>query len=150
VEIPAGMVSRQPLPGLFRQDPEAETKSEISAAVTKNTKGKAPAVPAEPEKKETRVEIDLDGINNRVTVLPGAAGRYRIIGADEAGLLYISGSKLMRFNLTDEKSEEIMDQVMTALLSADKKMAMYRSGSDTASFFPPSATVPISIIFLMR
>jgi len=109
---------------------KAEAKAEISAAESKNAKTKMPATPAEQAKKETKVEIDFDGINNRITVLPGAAGRYRIIGADEAGLIYISGSKLMRFNLADEKSEEIMDQVMTALLSADKKMALYRSGSD--------------------
>lgn len=109
---------------------KAEAKAGISAAESKNAKTKVPATPAEQEKKETKVEIDFDGINNRITVLPGVAGRYRIIGADEAGLIFISGSKLMRFNLAEEKSEEIMDQVMTALLSADKKMAMYRSGSD--------------------
>lgn len=109
---------------------KAEAKSETPAAASKSAKTKTPVPPAEQEKKETRVEIEFDGINNRVAVLPGAAGRYRIIGADEAGLIYISGSKLMRFSLADEKSEEIMDQVMTALLSADKKMAMYRSGSD--------------------
>lgn len=109
---------------------KAEAKAEASAVASKNIKEKTPVSAGEGAKKGMKVEIDFIGINNRITVLPGGPGRYRVVGADEAGLIYISGSKLMRFNLAEEKSEEIMDQVMTALLSADNKMAIYRSGSD--------------------
>ena len=36
----------------------------------------------------------------------------------------------MKFNLADEKTEEILDRASTASLSSDGKMAIYRSGSD--------------------
>jgi tricorn protease len=81
-------------------------------------------------KKEVKVEIDFTDISNRVTVLPGEPGNYRTIGAVEDGLIYISNNKLMKFNLKDEKTEEILDGVLTATLSSDRKSALYRSGSD--------------------
>ena len=36
----------------------------------------------------------------------------------------------MKYNIADEKNEEILDRVMSASLTADGKMAMYRSGED--------------------
>jgi tricorn protease len=81
-------------------------------------------------KKEVKVEIDFDGINNRIAALPGEAGNYRIVGAADGGLIYINDRKLMRFNLTNEENEEILDKVMTASLSSDGKMAIYRTGND--------------------
>ncbi len=88
-------------------------------------------IPLHLEKKElkVKVEIDFDGINNRISALPGEAGSYRIVGAADGGLVYISDRKLMRFSLSNEKNEEILDRVMTATLSSDGKMVMYRSGS---------------------
>lgn len=83
----------------------------------------------EPEKGIT-VAIDFDNINNRITALPGAAGDYRIVAAVDGGLLYQSGGKLMRYNVADEKDEEIMDRVMAVVPTADGKMMMYRSGSN--------------------
>lgn len=108
-----------------------EKAPESSQTAVKDARGKksVPEPSVEP-KKDKKVNIDFNRINDRITVLPGAAGSYRIIGSDEAGLIYLTGSKLMRFNLADEKNEEIMDQVMTAVLTSDGKMAMYRSGSD--------------------
>ena len=76
------------------------------------------------------MEIDFNGINNRITVLPGDAGEYRIIGAAEEGLVFINNRKLMKYNIKDEKNEEILDQVTGASLSADGKIALYRSGED--------------------
>ena len=83
-------------------------------------------------KKEVKVkvEIDFDGINNRITAIPGEAGNYRIVGAADGGLVYINDRKLMKFNISDEKNEEILDRVMNASLSSDGKMVIYRSGSD--------------------
>ncbi|HPT30775.1 MAG TPA: PDZ domain-containing protein [Prolixibacteraceae bacterium] len=85
---------------------------------------------AKPPEKNSKVEIDFEGINNRIVALPGEAGEYRMVGAVEGGLIYISGGKLMKYNITEEKAEEIMDRVMMAQLSGDRKMAFYRSGPD--------------------
>jgi len=105
-----------------------EKKPEPAVSNAKNDKPATPAVA--PAKPAIKVEIDFNGADRRVTVLPGEAGSYGIIGTVEGGLIYISGGKLMKFNLTEEKSEEILDRVMTASLTSDGKMIMYRSGAD--------------------
>lgn len=81
-------------------------------------------------KSAVKVEIEFDDISNRVIALPGEAGDYHTIGSVDGGLLYISDNKLMKFSLKDEKAEEILDKVSNASLSADGKMAIYRSGSE--------------------
>ncbi len=81
-------------------------------------------------KKETKVEIDFKGINDRITALPGDAGDYRIVGTVDGGLIYVSNGKLMKFNITDEKTEEILDHVSNVTLTADGKMALYNYGED--------------------
>jgi tricorn protease len=123
-------------PKIFRDKNDTEPvaidkKAETAAAAAKDKKGKAaPADTASITKKEVKVDIDFNNINNRITALPGESGNYRIVGATEGGLVYITNGKLMKFNLNDEKNEEILDRVMTASLSSDGKMAIYRSGSD--------------------
>lgn len=83
-----------------------------------------------PAETKIQVTIDFEGINNRVEALPVPAGDYRIIGPADGGLLYISEGKLMRYNVADQKTEEIMDRVSWARSTADGKMFMYRSGED--------------------
>ncbi len=82
------------------------------------------------EKKEVEVVIDFEGVNNRITALPGEPGDYRVAGSVDGGLLYMNGGKLMKYAIESEKSEEILDRAMMATITADGKMIMYRSGSD--------------------
>jgi tricorn protease len=108
-----------------------EKKTDLSSNKAKEKKNKGNAVDtASSGQKEVKVEIDFNGINDRITALPGEAGEYRIVGSMEGGLLYLSNDTLMRFNMNNEKTEEIIEHVMTASLSADGKMVIYRSGSD--------------------
>ncbi|TFG43703.1 MAG: acetyl-CoA synthetase, partial [Bacteroidia bacterium] len=109
---------------------KAEKASPAPSASAKDKKGKATTSDTTSAKKEVKVEIDFNGINDRITALPGEAGEYRIVGAADGGLIFISNSKLMKYNITDEKNEEILDRVMSASLTSDGKMAMYRSGGD--------------------
>jgi len=107
-----------------------EKKTEAPAASAKDKKAKTSVADTAAVKKEVKVEIDFNGINDRITALPGDAGEYRIIGAVDGGLIYISGGKLMKYNMEDEKNEEILDQAGNASLTADGKMAIYQSGGD--------------------
>lgn len=85
----------------------------------------------EPKKEEqTVVKIDFEGINGRIEALPVSAGNYRMIGAAEGGLLYAADGKIMRYNMADEKTEEILDRAFFAIPTADGKSILYRSGSD--------------------
>ncbi|HLP74955.1 MAG TPA: PDZ domain-containing protein [Bacteroidales bacterium] len=124
-------------PKLFKDKNDVEPVRQEAAAAKpapaindKKIKGVAEIPAAEEKKKEVAVSVDFDGINGRITALPGETGDYRIIGAVEGGLIYVSGGKLMKYNITDEKSEEILDRVTNVTLSADGKMAMYTSGGD--------------------
>ncbi len=122
-------------PRIFKEKNDTEPVKEEKAAekpapAAKGKKTQDAATDTPIEKKEVNVEIDFNGINNRITALPGEPGDYRIVGACEGGLLFLSGGKLMKYNLNDEKNEEILDRAMMAILTADGKMAMYRSGED--------------------
>jgi len=77
-----------------------------------------------------QVVIDFEGINGRIEALPVDAGDYFGLSAAEGGLLYISGGKLWRYSIEDEKSEEIIDRVFNYSVSADGKMMLYQQGGD--------------------
>lgn len=112
-------------------EPVKEERSENTLSGTKNKKDKTVlADTSSVSGRDVKVEIEVTGINNRITVLPGEAGSYRIVGANEEGLIFINEGKLMRYNIKDEKNEEILDKVMTAALTSDGKMTIYRSGTD--------------------
>lgn len=122
-------------PRLFKDKNDVEpVKSEKQAALPSAGKDKkarnAPADTTSAAKKELKVDIDFEGINNRITVLPGEAGEYHIAGAVDGGLIYMNSGKLMEYNIADEKSEEILDKVSVATLSSDGKTAIYRAGND--------------------
>jgi tricorn protease len=126
----------QKSPKIFKDKNDTEpVKSDKTAPTSLNSAKdkKSKSITADTSsvaKKEIKVEIDFNGINDRITALPGEAGEYRITGAADGGLVYISNGKLMKFNITDEKNEEIIDRVMSASLTSDGKMAIYRSGED--------------------
>ncbi|SHI86364.1 tricorn protease [Tangfeifania diversioriginum] len=77
-----------------------------------------------------QVKIDFEGITERVMTLPMGTDNYRNLAAVEGGLLYITGTKLQKYNIEKEESSEIMDKVRQALVSADGKAMLYRSGGN--------------------
>lgn len=87
-----------------------------------------------PSKKEesVKVSIDFDGIDNRIAALPVNAGSYNLLGSVENGVLFSSKGKLMRYNIPDEKVEEILDNASNAVISADGKSFIYKNGEDFA------------------
>ncbi len=94
----------------------------------KDKKAKTEEKPA--QEKTVSVQIDPEGINSRITAFPVKAGNYRNLAAVDGGILYISEGSLHKFNIEDKKDEEIMDRVGQAIVSADGKMMMYRTGRD--------------------
>ncbi len=108
----------------------AKSKKESGNDDRDNSDNKDNQKPSSSEKGKVVVDIDFPGISNRIVALPGESGDYRIVGAVDGGLIFISGGNLMKYNITDEKSEEILERVMMATITADRKMALYRSGAD--------------------
>ncbi len=110
-------------------EPIVEPKKEESAK--KEPKNKQKDEPAK-ETVEVKVSIDFDGIDNRVMALPLPSGNYSLAGMVDGGLMYTSQGKLMRYNMADEKTEEIMEGVTAAQPSADGKTFLYKTGKDFA------------------
>ncbi|HLN22000.1 MAG TPA: S41 family peptidase [Bacteroidales bacterium] len=96
-------------------------------ASTKSTKPKVPDVTS---RKELSVVVEFEGLNDRITAIPGSAGDYRIAGAVDGGFIYITNNKLMKYNIDEQKSEEILDRVSNVVLTADHKSALYSAGGD--------------------
>jgi tricorn protease len=109
-----------------KSDDEPVAKEEKEAEKTSKEKPKDEASKSE----KVKVEINFEGINNRIEALPVTAGDYRLVGPADGGLLYFSDGKLMRYNGADQKKEEIMEGATGVKPTADGKMFMYRSGSD--------------------
>lgn len=99
-----------------------EDKKESAEKEKKNDKKETPK-----SDEKVKVTIDFEGINARIEALPVSNARYRIIGAVEGGLLYASAGKIMRYNIADEKTEEIMDNAFMAIPTVDGKSMLYRS-----------------------
>ena len=102
------------------EKPKEEPKTDKKAKVEEKPAAKEPA----------KVQIDLDGINSRITAFPMNAGTYRNLIAVDGGILYIGEGALRKFTIEDKKDEEVMDKVGQAIVSADGKMMIYRSGKD--------------------
>ncbi len=116
---------------LFKDKNDVEPVKEDKKAGEED-KDKKPKEPAKEEKKAepVTVTLDVEGINNRIVSLPPGAGEYRNLIAVDGGVIYISDDKLKRFNIADEKEEVILEKVIQALVSADGKTVLYRSGRD--------------------
>ena len=85
----------------------------------------------QPKNEESvNIQIDWEGINNRIVALPGNAGDYYIVAPVEGGLLYAEGGRLMRYNIKDEKAETILEQANAVTATPDGKTIMYRLGGD--------------------
>lgn len=87
------------------------------------------------DEKEKVLQIDFEGIENRIIDLPVKAGNYSQLGTGKEGeLLYIvSGDsysdpqKMHKYALEERKDSEVMD-ADEYWISADGKKMLYRSG----------------------
>ncbi len=125
------MVLKANGPKLFKDKNDVEPVEEPKKAEeTKDVKKSKPE--AKPEKKDegVKVDIDFEGITSRIVAFPVSSGEYRNLLAVEGGVMYINGGKLKKYNIADEKEEEIIDNAGQAMLSADGKMIFYRSGKN--------------------
>ncbi|MGJ8674528.1 MAG: S41 family peptidase [Pseudoalteromonas sp.] len=119
-----------------------KSDEEISSEKASDEKKDKKSEDADAEVKATR--IDLDGIMSRIVALPIAEKNYThlAVGSDNA-LYYIdrpqpgsgldaSGnaadkSNLMRFDMTEKKSTEVISDVVNFLLSHDAKTILHAS-----------------------
>lgn len=118
-------------PKLFKDKNDVEPVKEAEKPKEEPKKDKNAKTEEKPVVKEpVKVQIDFDGIDSRITAFPPKSGEYRNLIAVDGGILYVSEGSLRKFSIEDEKDEEVMDKVGQAVVSADGKMMIYRSGKD--------------------
>ncbi|MBN1448233.1 MAG: PD40 domain-containing protein [Bacteroidetes bacterium] len=107
----------------FRSD------EENAAAKTNET----PASDSEPRTTPT-VSIDAEGFADRVTALPGKAGEYGGLETADGSVFYVRRDDgppaLYRYDIAEQKEQEVLSGVGGYDLSHDGSSVLYRSGKD--------------------
>ncbi len=74
------------------------------------------------------MRVDLDGIADRVTVLPGLSpGSYRGLVGLEDGLLYFSGGGVQKYSLESRDAQTIISGIQAYALTPDASQMAYRT-----------------------
>ena len=116
----------------------------------KKSKSKESAEAVDPEPK-IDVKIDFEGIENRVMVIPGGAGNYRIMGAVDGGILYSNQGRLIRYNIDKEENEDIMTGASSAAISADgKSFVFYSKGNFGVASIAPGQSADKGLLDLKK
>ena len=109
------------------EDDEAETEEAEDKPKKGKKKGKESSSEKEEEPEEVVVEIDFEGLDQRILALDIEEGDFASLAAGAAGRLFYlenqpgfgSGAKLHRYDLEERESEELLDEVIAAVPSAD-------------------------------
>ncbi|MBV9958680.1 MAG: PD40 domain-containing protein, partial [Acidobacteria bacterium] len=134
---PPGPAQAPPPQGAKPQNsPEAGTSpspAEPSATPTPSpASSPAQADPRGEEKRQAppsgvNVKIDFDGFENRVRAIPGQPGPYRHLAATPDGVLYLTGQRLMLYNLEAKAEQPIIEGIGDYDLSADGKKIIFQA-----------------------
>jgi tricorn protease len=112
--------------------------------ITKKTGDTVKSVVAKPS--GVKVQIDFDGINQRIISVNMPVRNYTELIAGPEGNVFVSesiqnepGNVLHRYSIKDQKATEFMKNVSIASTSFDRKNLLYKSGP---SWFVVSAIAP--------
>ncbi len=120
--------------------------TEEKKVVTKDTDKKDEKVAdKKDDKKPKSVEIDLDGFEERVVILPSKAGHYADLTAVSGKLLYRwlprtggggEGSPIEFYDLEKREVKRVLDDADSLELSANREKLLVRKGNDYAIIEP--------------
>lgn len=115
--------------------PESDDEKEVDESADDEEEEKGEKEEKEDEEKTEEVQIDLDGIDQRIIALDLPARDYRGLTAGKEGtIFYMEGQqgentmKLHRYLLKDRESKEILSGVVDYMLSADGEKLLYSMG----------------------
>ena len=89
------------------------------------------------------VSVDVEGLTQRITVLPPSASNYGSLSSVGDKLFYLKKGKLHLFDLEKEKETEL-GEVAGFRVSADRKKMLVKVGSDLAILDLPSAKLDLT------
>lgn len=79
---------------------------------------------------KVNVEIDINGFAGRVISLPLPTGNYSNLQASDNALLYIRNGSLYRFNISEQKEEEVLSSISNYILSDRMNKIISNKGKD--------------------
>jgi tricorn protease len=123
-----------------RDDKAAVSGAEAQAASDKD-KDKDKDKAAKPS--QVVVTVDVEGLTQRITVLPPPASNYGSLSSVGDKLFYVKKGKLHLFDLEKEKETEL-GEVAGFRVSADRKKMLVKVGSDLAILDLPSAKLDLA------
>jgi tricorn protease len=89
------------------------------------------------------VTVDVEGLTQRITVLPPPASSYGSVTSVGDKLFYVKKGKLHLFDLEKEKEKEL-GEVAGFRVSADRKKMLVKVGSELAILDLPSAKLDLA------
>ena len=129
---------------------EQEEKAKKKADAKKTDPNETTKQPQQTEKKKKeqnpKIKVDIDGIKDRIAVLPTGVGSYRNLTSIGDFLYYNrrssrdNKSKLLMYNLKEQKETELGD-IGSFKISADQKKMLVASGGKYAIIDLPKSTI---------
>ncbi len=92
-----------------------------------------------PQKIDTQVIIDFNGVNQRTVAFPVPAGNYHILDVVDNGLVYLTGDSIMcRYDFKERRNDVIMEGISSGVVSTDgnKVLYVYNGGYGVTSLSP--------------
>jgi tricorn protease len=127
-----------------------EEKAKKKADAKKTDPNDTTKQPQQTEKKKKeqnpKIKVDIDGIKDRIAVLPTGVGSYRNLTSIGDFLYYNrrsnrdSKSKLLMYNLKEQKETELGD-IGSFKISSDQKKMLVASGGKYAIIDLPKSTI---------
>ena len=125
-----------------RDDKAAVSGTEAKAASDQD-KDKDGDVGKAAKPSKVMVSVDVEGLTQRITVLPTSASNYGSLSSVGDKLFYLKKGKLHLFDLEKEKETEL-GEVAGFRVSADRKKMLVKVGSDLAILDLPSAKLDLT------
>ena len=154
-----GVPSEPPVPGMPPKPPRPRKPDTTSTDTAKANAPMSDSLKAMLAARH-RVEIDFDGLQQRIVPVSGIAARgYGELRAGQAGTVFFIenvpktgtednpafGAVIHRYQLKDRKATEFLQNVTQYFVSADGKKLLYRTPGPTGGLFlvdAASATAP--------
>ena len=127
-----------------RDDKAAVSGTEAQAVSDKDKdKDKDGDVAKAAKPSKVVVTVDVDGLTQRITVLPPPASNYGSLSSVGDKLFYVKKGKLHLFDLEKDKETEL-GEVAGFRVSADRKKMLVKVGSELAIVDLPSAKLDLA------
>jgi tricorn protease len=151
-----GTGRRAPAPGACAGDPPAATGESAQGEPTATPPARGPRTPVS-------VQIDFDGLQQRIISVPGVRERQysELRAGTEGSVFYLEagpnqggggpggGSELSRYRLCDRRAVSFATGVATYEVSADGRKLLYRTANAGAGPPVPGAPPPVPSLFLV-